>query len=315
MLNTSSYILPSAVDLRPDMNEIEDQKDIGACLSNAGATMLEVLGERDGKSFEASRLYLYYWTRNFESRLDESGAFLPSLFEVLQNKGVCLESTWPYTTAKQNVQPPLAADEEAQNIKVVDYQRLTPTGLNDWALGIETTLNNIKHAVASGRPVILGFKVTDGFTALKDNKDWRTHKWDINAESRGGHAAVIIGYDDACQRVLCPNSWTSSWGDGGFFGIPYEYFAHWYAVFGAYCPLQVRHGTSYLWPKAAPGYVKKTYDAARKNAIVSYVGSQLSPIIQAASEYNVSGDEIEQAMKWPAGTWDAIRHPANVVSS
>jgi C1A family cysteine protease len=306
-LNTSSYILPSSVDLRPQVNEVEDQGRIGSCLSNAGASMLEVMGERDGKSFEASRLYLYYWTRNFEARLDESGAFLPSLFEVLQNKGVCTEQLWPYDTTKENAQPPLTADEEAQQIKVVDYQQLTPAALNQWEIGIERTLNNIKHAVASGRPVIMGFKVTADFDKLKDNKDWRTHKWDVNAESRGGHAVVIIGYDDACQRFLVQNSWGPAWADGGFFGMPYANFGQWYNVFGAYCPLQVRHKDGYLWPKAAPGYVKKTYDAARKNAIVQYIKGQIDPIVQAANEYSVSADEINQAMGWRDGTWEAIR--------
>jgi C1A family cysteine protease len=306
-LNTSSYILPPSVDLRPQLNEVEQQENIGACLSNAGASLLEIMGEREGKSFEASRLYLYYWTRNFEARLDESGAYLPSLFEVLQNKGVCLESTWPYDTAKQNVQPPLNADEEAQQIKVIDFQRLTSDTLNKWEIGIETTINNIKHAVASGRPVILGFKVTADFEKLRDNKDWRTHKWDINAESRGGHAVVIIGYDDACQRFLIQNSWGPAWGDGGFFGVPYSYFAYWYCVMGAYCPLQVKYKDGYVWPVAAPGYVKKTYDAARKNAIVSYVNAQLQPVRDAAVEYSVPADEIEQAMKWPQGTWDILK--------
>jgi hypothetical protein len=45
-LNTSSYILPSSVDLRPQVNEVEQQGNIGSCLSNAGASMLEIFGER-----------------------------------------------------------------------------------------------------------------------------------------------------------------------------------------------------------------------------------------------------------------------------
>jgi hypothetical protein len=39
------------------------------------------------------------------------------------------------------------------------------------------------------------------------------------------HAVACIGYDDDSQRFLCENSWGPKWGDGGFFGIPYEYFS------------------------------------------------------------------------------------------
>ena len=34
-----------------------------------------------------------------------------------------------------------------------------------------------------------------------------------------------------------------------------------------------------------------------------------APEQAATVEYSVSGDEIEQALRWPAGTWDIIRKP------
>ena len=39
----------------------------------------------------------------------------------------------------------------------------------------------------------------------------------------GGHAILCCGYDDNTQRVTCLNSWSSNWGDAGYFTLPYEF--------------------------------------------------------------------------------------------
>lgn len=310
-LNTSSYILPSSVDLRPGMDNVPDVKDqgnIGSCVANATATMYETVMDRNsqgaaGRDFTPSRLYLYYWFRNFEARLDGEGGYLKDAFEVLENKGVCPESLWPYNTPKQNEQPPVECDKAAQAWKITEYQDLIATPVAQRALATEKVINNVKHSIASGRPVVLGLIVSKSFVDLRSNKDWRTHTYNLN-ETVGGHAVCAIGYDDSVQRFLVQNSWGPEWGDGGFFGVEYSHFANWMSVQGAYTA--VRYPTG-VFPIAAPGYVKKTYDSARKNAIISFVQSQLQPIRDAASEYSVSADEIEQAMGWVAGTWDVIK--------
>jgi C1A family cysteine protease len=44
------------------------------------------------------------------------------------------------------------------------------------------------------------------------------------AEHLGGHAVPIIGFDDLKQRFLCQNSWGKSWGNSGFFYLPYKVY-------------------------------------------------------------------------------------------
>jgi len=43
----------------------------------------------------------------------------------------------------------------------------------------------------------------------------------------GGHATIIVGYDDGStfgpNRFICMNSWGSGWGIGGYYTIPYEF--------------------------------------------------------------------------------------------
>jgi C1A family cysteine protease len=39
----------------------------------------------------------------------------------------------------------------------------------------------------------------------------------------GGHAVLCVGYNDRKQRWIMRNSWGKSWGDKGYFYLPYNY--------------------------------------------------------------------------------------------
>jgi C1A family cysteine protease len=39
----------------------------------------------------------------------------------------------------------------------------------------------------------------------------------------GGHAVVAVGYNDAKKQVIVRNSWGATWGDQGYFYMPYQY--------------------------------------------------------------------------------------------
>ncbi len=47
-----------------------------------------------------------------------------------------------------------------------------------------------------------------------------------NEKVVGGHAVVAVGYDDAAQRVIVRNSWGPSWGQAGYFTMPYDYITN-----------------------------------------------------------------------------------------
>ena len=39
----------------------------------------------------------------------------------------------------------------------------------------------------------------------------------------GGHAVLAVGYDDSSQTFLVRNSWGTTWGQAGYFTMPYAY--------------------------------------------------------------------------------------------
>jgi C1A family cysteine protease len=42
----------------------------------------------------------------------------------------------------------------------------------------------------------------------------------------GGHAVLVVGYDDAQKRFIVRNSWGSEWGMGGHYTLPYDYIVN-----------------------------------------------------------------------------------------
>ena len=47
---------------------------------------------------------------------------------------------------------------------------------------------------------------------------------DANSPSEGGHAFTIVGYDDRTKVFKFINSWSTSWGDGGYGYLTYDTF-------------------------------------------------------------------------------------------
>jgi hypothetical protein len=282
---------------------VEDQGPIGSCTANAGCTQFEIKYRRlrdkypeyGIKTPDFSRLYVYFWERDFEARRGEEGAWPNDMLEVLRVKGVCEEIFWPYDVSKENVQPPAECDKYAKAYKVFEYVSLQPAlTIGDWPLTAKEFVNNIKHAVCQGIPVPISFSLTQDFQVQGSIiKDWKKFDWNNVASPTN----LVVGFDDSVQRFLCQNSWGPNWCDGGFFGIPYTYFGDFNVITSGYATLKDTCGNI-----PVDGYIPKIYDAARAGAIASYMNGKIAEIAKDAAYYQVTGDEVDNAMKWQFGT-------------
>lgn len=216
---------PSQVDLKPDVYEVDNQLSVGSCTANATTSAIELLLKQQKQNPQSlSRLFLYWNTRNvIEDRAGQEGAVLRSAVRSAKRQGVCYESEWPYIESNKDVKPSAQSYQQVEhlNLKTTRYERVEINVLN---YDREVILNNLKSVLSDGLPIIWAGVV--GSKLYNLTGPWREHNYTSAFSSDntyiGGHAMLIIGYDDSCQKFLVENSWGSSWGDGGFCGIPYN---------------------------------------------------------------------------------------------
>jgi len=205
--------LPPKVDLRPGCPSIYDQGELGSCTANAIAAAIEFDRKKEGlDDWTPSRLFIYYNERAMEHTVaSDSGAQIRDGIKSVVTKGACKESTWPYDISKFTVNPGHVAYGEAFHHKAVSYQSVTQD------------LTQLKGALAAGFPVVFGFTVYSSFEGAAVARTGVLNLPRHNEQVVGGHAVLLVGYDDDSQRFLVRNSWGDSWGQQGYFTMPYAY--------------------------------------------------------------------------------------------
>lgn len=211
--------LPPTVILN-DKTPVEDQGNLGSCTANAGDNAFKLRDFiKTGTFVNGSRLALYYWAREFDgSTGSDEGSYLRTMAKVLADKGVPPETMWPYIESKFKDKPTPIVETEAIKCHCDTYYRVdgsTPT----------ETLNNIRAAISTQYPVMLGFNVYNNFYDIGSDGDMP----DGAGKLAGGHAVTVTGYDDTHTNLdnskgalWIKNSWGTDWGKNGFFWMPYN---------------------------------------------------------------------------------------------
>ena len=199
-----------------------DQLQIGSCAANAGASMFAHLNLLDGgTAMTFSRLYLYARVREVEGvpLSEDSGAFIRDVMRALAKFGVCDELTWEYSDGLSRfaIEPDAMATAEALKHQALYYYRCP-------------SLRTIKASIAEGFPVEFGFDVPKD---IFDGRAQVTGEVLLPSDPtafEGGHANLLIGYDDTAKvgahvgAFRSRNSWGPSFGLGGDLLIPYAFF-------------------------------------------------------------------------------------------
>lgn len=211
-LHLTSKKLPTKVDLRPYMPPVFDQGHLGSCTSQALAGMRQYYALKHGDATALSRLYIYWHERELEGTIyEDSGAMLRDGMKVLQKLGVCPEVDYPYDISRFTEKPSAKAEADAAQYKIKSYHRVR-------------TLHELKTCLAHNLPIAIGIKVYESFESKEVAKTGIVPIPDIETEAfLGGHALLVVGYDDEKGHFIVRNSWGDKWGDKGYCYIPYEY--------------------------------------------------------------------------------------------
>jgi C1A family cysteine protease len=212
--------LPPIVDLRPGCSPVENQGPIGSCSGHAFSGALEYLentqgafNPQKGSYFEVSRLFTYYNERILENSTgQDAGAFIHDGIKALSTYGICQELVWPYDVTKVTQKPHDAAYADAATRKISKFAQV-----------INTDPLQVKQTLASGFPIVCGLQLYESFEGPQVAHTGQVQMPKPGEKCVGGHAVLMVGYNDTVQRFLFRNSWGPEWGIGGYFSVPYAY--------------------------------------------------------------------------------------------
>jgi C1A family cysteine protease len=200
---------------------VYDQGQLGSCTANALAGLFEFEQMKEGlKDFMPSRLFIYFNERKIEGTVgSDAGAALSDGIKALTNLGVCSETSWPYDIVKFKTLPSPSAYDEALKHQVMASRR------------VPVSINGFKTMINMGYPVAFGFTV---FSYMESQQMATTGVLKMPGSDEqpiGGHAVVCVGYSDTMKSsdgkhvgyLKIRNSWGDSWGQQGYFWMPYDY--------------------------------------------------------------------------------------------
>ena len=166
--------------------------------------------------------------------MDDSGTLLRSCFRVLETRGVCRYSLWPYSPAAGTLLPedvaqlPPGTDEDALKHRM-------PLGL--YFLRSPKNVDEIRSILSGANsrrpmPVCITMDYFEGcdefdfsFPKFLEDENGQVY---TNNRRKGLHGVLIVGYNDDPSVAgggyfIVRNSWGDKWSDGGYGKVPYAY--------------------------------------------------------------------------------------------
>lgn len=208
---------PAHVDLRPQCPPVYDQLALGSCTGNAIAAAIQFDRAKQALApdFVPSRLWIYYQERVIEHTISQdAGAMIRDGIKAVAKLGVPPEADWPYDIARFTHRPPTLAYEHARPNRAVSYAR------------VSRTLGSMRNCLAAGYPFVFGFSVYESFESDEVANTGTAPLPTPKEQLLGGHAVLAVGYDSPTGRFIVRNSWGDSWGDKGYFTLPFEYLTN-----------------------------------------------------------------------------------------
>jgi C1A family cysteine protease len=202
---------PSAFDLRDVAGvnydtPVKDQGSCGSCVAFGSAATMETVfryTHRTQTPIDLSEAQLFYCYARAEGRTCSTGWWPDRALTNARDKGVTFENYYPYTAGDQNGSN-LNADWPNRLAKVTAFEAISGNAAK------------MKESISTYG------SVTACFNVYQDFFSYRTGVYrHVTGALAGGHCVVLIGYDDGAGCWIARNSWTTGWGDSGYFRIAY----------------------------------------------------------------------------------------------
>jgi C1A family cysteine protease len=199
--------LPVTLDWRDNggnwVTNVRDQKQCGSCWAFSAAAALESAIIRQSGCSGCDLNVAEQILVSCGGAGSCSGGSPGAASNYIRDTGLPDESVYPYTATNG-----ACPNWQAPTNRISSWSYVTTSS---------PTADALKNALATYGPLSTTMEVYSDFYAYKSGVYSFT-----TGTRQGGHAILLVGYDDASQCFICKNSWDITWGDRGYFKIAYS---------------------------------------------------------------------------------------------
>ena len=207
--------VPKSCDFRSQMPAVYDQGNYGSCTANAGAADWDWIFHREGgKYITPSRFYIYRNERDIDGSpaYEDAGSTGRTLMEAMTQFGVCPESMWSYTDEHFAEKPTKDCYAYGADHQALKHERVSQSKIM------------IEAAISQGIPLCIGIAVYESFESEEAASTGHIPMPESYESLLGGHEVLMVGYNQ--DGGIIRNSWGASWGDKGYFYLPWDYLLY-----------------------------------------------------------------------------------------
>ncbi|MHB1295948.1 MAG: C1 family peptidase [Anaerolineae bacterium] len=219
--SASLAALPPMVDLRDGLPPVGSQGGQGSCVGWALGYYYKTFQEREERGWDTSApehqfspAYVYN-QRTTSNCSTSSGMSYWDGFSILKDKGAATLSEFPYNPHDGCTQP-------SQQVRDTAWDYRSESFANVFSGAGNGDVSALKNLLVQGTPFAIAVPVYTSFYRVNYSNPVVPRPAG-NETYYGGHAMLVVGYDDDWGGFLTVNSWGTGWGRDGFCYLSYDF--------------------------------------------------------------------------------------------
>ena len=210
--------LPSSLDWRSHggnfVTPVRNQSSCGSCWAFATTAALEsatlIHNNTPGSDVNLSEQVMVSCGASGSNDAGGcGGGYVSYASDHIRNTGLPLETCYPYTNPPNDGNCSSAcANWQSNAYKIASWS---------WVATTAPTVEGIKNALSEHGPLVTTLRVYEDFYDYTEG----VYSY-VSGGYLGGHAVLLVGYNDNEQCFIVKNSWGTWWGEDGYFKIAYS---------------------------------------------------------------------------------------------